>query len=190
MVYKLSIKQIRNSISVIAALVTLMFGSGILKQKSQQVQFLTPVSVASQSAMYRVTKVVDGDTVNVSINGETIPVRLLGIDTPEVVDSRKIVQCFGKEASEETKKLLINKSVRLEADQTQGDTDQYHRLLRYVFLLDGTLVNDHLIRNGFAFEYTYHSIPYTYQNQFKQAEHDARMNKRGLWADNTCAGVR
>ncbi|MBU0708808.1 thermonuclease family protein [Patescibacteria group bacterium] len=136
---------------------------------------------------FRVVKVVDGDTIAVDINGVTESIRLIGIDTPETVDPRKPVQCFGVEASNKAKSVLDGKVVTLESDSTQGDRDKYGRLLRYVFLEDGTHFNKLMIIEGYAFEYTY-QLPYKYQNEFKQAEIEARETKRGLWADDTCAG--
>lgn len=135
---------------------------------------------------FHVDTVIDGDTIKVIIDGQKETVRLLGIDTPEIVDPRKTVQCFGKQASEKTKELLRGKSVILEADSTQGNQDKYGRLLRYVYLEDGTFMNDLLIREGYAHEYTYQSKPYKYQEQFRDAEKEAREQKRGLWADDAC----
>lgn len=132
-----------------------------------------------------VTKVIDGDTIQVVINGKNETLRLIGIDTPETVDPRKPVQCFGKEASAKAKSLLSNKSVRLEADPTQGERDKYQRLLRYVFLEDGTNFNKLMINEGYAHEYTYNT-PYKYQLEFKQAQKEAEASKAGLWADNAC----
>lgn len=134
-----------------------------------------------------VVKVVDGDTIDVSLDGKTQRVRFLGMNTPETVDPRKPVQCFGKEASDEAKSVLTGTTVRLEADKSQGDVDKYGRLLRYIFLPDGTNFNLFLVQQGFAYEYTY-DWPYEYQATFKAAQADAETNKRGLWADNTCAG--
>lgn len=131
---------------------------------------------------YRVVRVVDGDTIVVSIDGEEQKIRLLGIDTPETVDPRREVECFGKEASNKTKDFLKFGRVRFESDLSQGDTDNYGRLLRYVFLADGTHVNLELIRLGYAHEYTY-NLPYRYQTDFKQAEQEAREAGRGLWGD-------
>jgi len=138
--------------------------------------------------LFLVSSVVDGDTVKVNIGGTVETLRLIGIDTPETVDPRKPVQCFGVEASNKAKELLTGKSVRLEADSTQGERDIYGRLLRYVFLGDGRNFNKLMIEQGYAYEYTYNT-PYKYQTEFKQAESYARTNKLGLWADDTCAGV-
>lgn len=134
---------------------------------------------------YSVTKVVDGDTFKVSIDGSEKTVRLIGLDTPETVDPRKPVQCFGTEASNKAKNLLSGKKVKLEADSSQGNLDKYGRLLRYAFLEDGTLFNKWMIANGYGHEYTY-NLPYKYQAEFEEAERLARENKLGLWADGVC----
>lgn len=141
----------------------------------------------SQEELVSVKKVVDGDTIQVTINGKIETIRLIGINTPEIVDLRKPVQCFGKEASNKTKERLTGRLVRLESDPTQSDRDTYKRLLRYVFLENGTLFNKLLIQEGYAYEYTYKDNPYMYQDEFKKAEKEARRQKKGLWADNACA---
>lgn len=138
--------------------------------------------------LYRVTQVVDGDTLKVDLNGTTETLRLIGIDTPETVDPRKPVQCFGEEASKKAKEILTDKKVALEADPTQGERDKYNRLLRYVYLEDGTFFNKQMIENGYVHEYTYQSNPYKYQTEFKDAEKSAREGKKGLWGDDTCKG--
>lgn len=141
---------------------------------------------SSQSELYKVVKVVDGDTFDVLIKGENKRIRLIGVDTPEVIDSRKPIQCFGREASNFAKNLLMNKLIRLESDSTQGDVDKYQRLLRYVFLEDKTFINKIIISEGYAHQYTHNSNPYKYQKEFIEAEREARRTKKGLWADNVC----
>lgn len=133
-----------------------------------------------------VKEVVDGDTVKVQIKGDTFTIRLIGIDTPELKDPRKPVQCYAKEASSYTKNTLLGKNVFLEADSSQDNKDKYNRLLRYIYV-NGELFNKLTIQNGFAYEYTY-DRPYHYQKQFKAAEADAILNKRGLWSTSTCNG--
>lgn len=137
---------------------------------------------------YKVVKVVDGDTIEIERYGKLETVRLIGIDTPETVDPRKPVQCFGKEASDNSKALLQGKSVRIEADPLVGERDKYNRLLAYVWLDDKQLVNQLLVSGGFAHEYTYRSQSYKYQTEFKQAEATARESGTGLWAAATCNG--
>jgi micrococcal nuclease len=148
-------------------------------------------TVPSDVPLYKVTRVVDGDTIVVNINGQDEKIRLIGVNTPESVDPRKPVECFGLEASKYTKTLLENQSVILESDPTQGDTDKYGRLLRYVLLpgtsatINPTNINLKLIQDGYAHEYTYNK-PYKYQKQFKQAQSDASSAQRGLWSTTAC----
>ncbi|MEK9156287.1 MAG: thermonuclease family protein [Patescibacteria group bacterium] len=139
-----------------------------------------------QTDLYSVASVTDGDTIKVYINNETETIRLIGMDTPETVDPRKPVQCFGKEASNKAKEILNGKKVRLEADSTQGERDKYNRLLRYVYLEDGTFFNKYLITEGYAHEYTYDSNPYKYQDEFIEAEKQAGEQGKGFWGANTC----
>lgn len=135
---------------------------------------------------YRVVKVVDGDTIKVLINKKIETIRLVGVDTPETVDPRRVVGCYGKEASNFSKKTLSNQNVKLESDVLSGDRDKYKRLLRYVFLEDGQNFNQVLIEDGYGHEYTYKSMPYKYQEIFKKSEINARENSRGLWDPRAC----
>ncbi len=136
--------------------------------------------INAQPGLWRVTRDVDGDTIDVQMGSQKETVRFLGIDTPETHDPRKPVQCFGLAAAAHTKALLEGKDVRLEPDPTDSDRDKYHRLLRYVYLPDGTLVNAELIRDGYAFAYTV--FPITKLDEFRALETEARSNNRGLWA--------
>ena len=135
-----------------------------------------------------VLRVVDGDTIHVSLKNKDVTIRMIGIDTPETVDPRKPVQCFGKEASNHAHQLLDGATVYLEQDTSQGDYDKYNRLLSYIWMSDGRLFNQVMIAEGYAFEYTY-NLPYNYQTQFKSAQHNARNQQLGLWAPNTCNGL-
>jgi len=130
----------------------------------------------------KVIRVVDGDTIEVE-GGRAV--RYLGIDTPETVDPRRPVGCFGKEASMENKRLVEGQTVILEKDIS--DIDKYGRILRYVYLRKDEekllFVNDYLVRNGYAQVVTYPpDVKHT--ERFLQAETEARENNRGLW--NAC----
>ncbi len=133
---------------------------------------------------YLVTKVIDGDTFYIKLNGDTVSIRMIGIDTPETVDPRRPVGCFGKKSSDETKRLIEGKEVILTRDIS--DTDKYNRLLRYVFLPvsggETLFINDYLIRQGFAKSLTY-PPDVKYNERFVEAERDARENLRGLWSE-------
>lgn len=133
-----------------------------------------------------VRKVVDGDTIEVEDRAGRKKVRYIGIDTPETVDPRRPVGCFGKRASDENKKLVEYGTVFLEKDIS--DTDKYGRLLRYVYIeRDGAkvFVNDYLVRNGFAFARTF-PPDIRYESQFRAAEREAREKNFGLWSE--CKG--
>lgn len=133
-----------------------------------------------------VVKIIDGDTLQIKIGDKSEVVRLIGIDTPESVDPRKPVQCFANEATKKAKELLPpGRKISLESDLTQGDKDKYNRLLRYVFLEDGSNFGELMIAEGYAHEYTY-KVPYKYMEDFKQAEKEAREAERGLWAADAC----
>jgi micrococcal nuclease len=131
-------------------------------------------------SLYKVVRVVDGDTIDVDVEGVTERIRLIGIDTPESVDPRRPVECFGVEASKRAKELMLGKRVSLKDDPTQDNRDTHGRLLRYVFLESGEHINLRLIEEGYAQEYTY-DLPYKYQRAFRDAEKDAELLSRGLW---------
>ncbi len=145
---------------------------------------------SATSTLFHVVDVSDGDTIVISQGCKPVTVRLIGIDTPETVDPRKPVQCFGKEASDYTKTNLKGKNVTIETDETQDIHDKYGRLLGYVILEDelGNKINfnERLVEEGYAHEYTY-KVPYKYQERFKTAESHARESQRGLWAMNVCS---
>lgn len=144
---------------------------------SQSTPLPTRVLGNQTEQKHLVTKVVDGDTIQ--IEGDKT-VRYIGIDTPETVDPRRPSMCFGKEASMKNKELVEGKYVRLEKDVSE--TDKYGRLLRYVYVGD-IFVNDYLVRQGFAHAYTY-PPDVLYQQQFVEAQREAVANNRGLW--NLC----
>jgi endonuclease YncB( thermonuclease family) len=126
----------------------------------------------------QVVKVVDGDTIKVEIDGTVYPVRYIGIDCPETVHPSEPVQWMGPEACNCNRRLVEGKTVYLEKDVSE--TDQYGRLLCYVFLADGTFVNAELIRQGYAQSVTY-PPDVRYQDLFLEAQQEAREAERGLW---------
>jgi micrococcal nuclease len=127
-----------------------------------------------------VLRVVDGDTLKVDLGGRVETVRLIGVDTPETVHPRKPVEYFGKEASAFTRRMADRRVVRLEADPQNRNRDKYHRLLRYVFLPDGKLLNAEIIAQGYGHAYT--RFPFSRMEEFRALEREARETNRGLWA--------
>lgn len=128
-----------------------------------------------------VIRIIDGDTIDVRIGGDVARLRLIGIDTPESG------RCFYAEAGTRLATLLKDAQVLLEADPSQDDRDRYGRLLRFVWLPDGTLVNLVLVREGYAFEYMYR-VPSRYTALLVQAGADAEREQVGLWSAATCNG--
>jgi endonuclease YncB( thermonuclease family) len=126
----------------------------------------------------QVVDVVDGDTIKVSIDGQVYTLRYIGIDTPETVAPGKPVEWMGPEASAANAALVSGQTVYLEKDVSE--TDRYGRLLRYVYLADGTQVNAELVRRGYAHASTY-PPDVKYQDLFRQMEREARAAEVGLW---------
>lgn len=129
-----------------------------------------------------VVRVVDGDTIIVrGPGGRTEDVRLIGIDTPETVDPRRPVGCFGPEASAYAKHLLTGGRVRLIYDHELHD--RYGRFLAYVWLSGShpLFVNADLVRRGYARSYPF--PPNTaHAGVFAALERSAALAGRGLWS--------
>ncbi len=133
----------------------------------------------------RVERVVDGDTIQVRIDGRSERVRYIGVDTPESVKPGARVQCFGKAAAAENRRLVEGRTVRLSYDAEARD--RYGRLLAYVYRAsDGLFVNLAMARDGFAVPLT---IPpnVAHADELVAAAGDARRGNRGLWAQ--CGGA-
>lgn len=146
-----------------------------------------PSGESVREGPYRVVRVVDGDTFTIKLGSQTTKVRVIGIDTPESVDPRRPVQCFGKEASARASALLSGKNVWLEVDPNQDTRDRFGRLLRFVWIDNTSDFGLTMIRDGFALEYTY-DLPYRYQAQYRSAQVAAKETAAGLWSPSTCAG--
>jgi micrococcal nuclease len=143
----------------------------------------TPAQIGGRETAL-VTRVVDGDTIDVDLNGVIKRIRYIGMDTPETVDPDSPVECFGPEASERNQALVAGQMVELEKDVSE--TDQYGRLLRYVYVGD-RMINEELVLEGFATVATF-PPDVKYIDRFVEAERQAREAGRGLWSgcrDNT-----
>ena len=155
-------------IFILVGIILSLFVSIVLRKSS--VSYIP----LSEENMVKVIQVIDGDTIKIK-GGEMV--RYIGIDAPETVDPRKSVECFGKEGFRRNKELVEGKIVRLEKDVV--DRDKYHRLLRYVWI-DDMLVNAELVKQGFAYAYSFPpDIKYHYL--FTKAQQEAMQGKRGLW---------
>jgi micrococcal nuclease len=171
--------------------------------------------LVSNSTLYPVDHVIDGDTLVANVLGHDITVRLIGMDTPETVDPRKPVECFGPEASAEAKRIFgagisglasagnavrsaVPAEIYVEKDPAAGNYDIYGRLLAYIYPPQGSTeddgspfpaglsYNEYMVQKGFAREYTYMEEPYKYQSQFKADQKSAKAAGIGVWNKSVC----
>lgn len=139
-----------------------------------------PVLTEKKAPVYKVLKVIDGDTIVVAKNGETT-VRLMAMDTPERTTTRNgDIEHYGEEAYKYALSLVEKSGweVRLTYDQTK--TDQYGRDLAYVWLKDGRMLNAIMVADGYAYSYTSSPKP-EYVDQFLALMREARSQEKGLW---------
>ncbi len=146
-----------------------------------------------------VKRVIDGDTIEVRVTarvpgpgaggtqvGRVVGVRLTGIDTPESVDPRRPVECFGKEAAKATGALLDGRTVRMVVDVE--DMDSFGRALRYVYI-GNEMANARLVVNGYAAAFPY-PPNVRHAPLFRRLQGEARRARRGLWGIDGCARSR
>lgn len=139
-----------------------------------------------------VLKVIDGDTLKIETQGYRENIRLIGIDTPESQKNKKAMKdsgrsgqdirtitAMGKEAARYTKSL-VGKGDRIGIEFDVQERDHYGRLLGYVYLSDGKMLNEQIIRAGYAQPMT---VPpnVKYQDRFRKAYREARETRKGLW---------
>lgn len=176
----LSRKMIRIYVGVIVLAIGGLQTSGVLQDKAQD---MTQKAATSQPELYDVVRFSDGDTLTVNMNGKNESVRMIGIDTPETHRPNSPVQCYGPAASAFTKNLVGTSKVRLESDSQNTNRDRYDRLLRYVYLPDGRLVQEEVIKGGYGFAYT--QFPFSKKSAFVALEASAQQQNKGLWGNCT-----
>lgn len=170
----------RKYFTVVIVLILLLIMVGCSNNTAPQLA--VPVSV---------TKVTDGDTIHVTLNGKDESVRLIGVNSPELSHPQQKIeeQPYGTQALEYTRKALLNQQVYLELDV--GERDRYGRVLAYVWLkqpkdssvkeVRGKMFNARLLLDGYAQVMTV-SPNVKYAGVFKSLEGEARANKKGLWS--------
>jgi micrococcal nuclease len=144
-----------------------------------------PVLAARSSA--RVVRAVDGDTLVAAAGGRSFYVRLLGIDTPETHRPGTPVECGGPQASASMRRLAPpGARIELQTDPGQDRVDRYGRLLAYVWLADGRLLEDAQLRSGWATTYVFQGRPVSLFGRLESAERAARSARLGVWS--ACGG--
>jgi micrococcal nuclease len=161
-----------GALALLAVLVAVLLSSGDEEQAGEGAEPAGEVTAA-------VTRVVDGDTIEVMLDGVEEDVRYIGVDTPESVKPGEPVECFGLAASHFNEELVGDGRVRLVFDRERRDS--YGRLLAYVYL-DELLVNAELVRRGYATALTIAPND-SRAALFERLEREAAVAGRGLWAD-------
>lgn len=182
----IKLKLTKSIIFVIIAIIGGVFINNKFLDKKQ--------NTTNKKDVVTITKIVDGDTFGVIFQGKNEKIRLIGVDTPESrknkkafkdskrskEDVNKIVE-LGKRAKEFVKSLVkVGDNLKIEFDVRERD--QYGRLLVYLYLKDGKMLNNFLIEEGYAAPLTY-PPNVKYEDMFRNSYRAARENKKGLWAD-------
>lgn len=137
-----------------------------------------PIGQTTEAVVMRVT---DGDTIIAAYGGRLHSIRYIGIDAPDIVDPDSTFQVIGRQATDANAALVEGMTVVLEKDVS--DVDQFDRLLRHVWLSDGTawtLVNLELVRQGLAAAKS-NPPDVTYDDLYRDAQAEAKSSGRGLW---------
>ena len=167
-------KNLKEYTYLLIAVTSIFYIFGSLKDGALR---KSPSDIKNESSLPQtavVTRAIDGDTIVIDTGCR---VRYIGVDTPETKHPKRVVEFFGKEASEYNKKLVTGKKARLEYDVQKSD--RYGRLLAYVYVGD-TFVNAELVKEGYAQIYT---MPPNVKHAelFLRLERNARAMKKGLW---------
>lgn len=168
----------KHIVSLISVLLVVIVAIG---QQQGWFDGATKGVMTSQPGLYAIDHFVDGDTISVNMNGSPETIRFIGIDTPETHKPNAPVQCYGPAAAAYTKNRIGDSHVRLVSDSLSTNRDRYNRLLRYVYLPDGTNLNQELVAKGYAFAYV--SFPFTKSDDFSTAQASAKDHNLGLWGN-------
>jgi micrococcal nuclease len=159
--------------------------SGLLFSASAANDTAVPVtgellrSLGLDRKYHKCIAVADGDTLTLEALGI---IRFVGVDTPEKNHPKLPVQFMAKEASAFTKKMCLGKKIRLEYDPYDEDKrGNYGRVLGYLYLEDGTFLQEELLKNGYAIAYTKYPLDENKKAKFLKWEQQARHKRIGLW---------
>jgi micrococcal nuclease len=133
---------------------------------------------------FTVVKVVDGDTLDIAVTDlrnqkSNTRIRLWGVDTPETKHPGKPVQHYGPEASAFTTRQTLNQAVTVVLEPFENTRGKYGRLLAYIYLSDGKMLNEELIAQGYG--YADPRFDHVMKMRFRKLQKQARKYERGLW---------
>ena len=181
--------MVRKSVTVLSVLLTVgmlfyfhsrLTQPGKSKKLSSTIRspMAYPSEVFVEDTAYPVTRIIDGDTVEIRYEDDLTSVALIGVDTPETVHPEKPVERFGTAATAFLENLLLGESVYLRFEEER--TDRYGRLLAYLFRApDGVFVNLEIVRQGYGKVYT--DFPFAHKALFEHYSGQAQQSGRGLW---------
>jgi micrococcal nuclease len=136
---------------------------------------LDPSNAAEKLPEARVIAVNDGDTVTIMMNNREYRVRLIGMDAPEMGQ-----EPWGKRAQDHLRMLLKDVRWRVSVETDVEKYDKYDRLLAYLWTPDGEMLNERMVRDGYAVLFTIQPNS-KYRDRFRKAQRIAREEKRGIW---------
>lgn len=151
-----------------------------VKVLEKQKEYVEEKNEVDKKVLHSVTRIIDGDTIEVNYFGKPTKLRLFGLDTPETKHPAKPVECYGEKASKNAEYLLLGKKVEVE---TEGEFGYYGRLLAYI-KLNGDDYGEIMIRGGFGRHLR--KYPHTKISEYNEAEEEAKKFKRGMWNPKNC----
>jgi micrococcal nuclease len=169
-------KNLHIYLPIFAAICIFVFYSNSITDIRYQPKTQRTQSHPIASSTVLVTRVIDGDTFEIS-TGEHV--RYIGIDTPELANSKGEEECFAQQAKKYNERLILHQEVTLFTDKS--DKDRYGRLLRYVYV-GNLFINDQLVREGFAFAKSY-PPNVSRQHGLNQAQLSAKQSSKGVWSE-------
>lgn len=173
-------RRLRGLSSAVALLALLLSLALVLPASAVE----PPERDFTDQVCYRVTRVIDGDTLELVMGGREVTVRLIGIDTPERAQRGRDAEPFSREATEVLRRLCGGTSVYLEYDPLCARKDRYGRTLAHLFRApDGLWINLEMVRSGMSA--VYDKYPFSYADLFRAGEAEAREAKLGRWSEIT-----
>ena len=171
---------------VITAVVFLLLAVGLLQNLGHLPGSLSDDRHRYNDRQFVVVNVVDGDTLDLAVpdmiaGSERTRVRLWGVDTPETRHPKMGVMYYGPQASEFLERLVLNRQVRVWLEPLEDTRDKYNRLLAYIYLSDGRMLNELIISEGYG--YADERFGHVFYDRFAGLQKQSQRQKSGLWRD-------